>query len=316
MSPRNLRLAAPWHWPSWALVGAAWLSCRLPLRWQFALGRRLGRLAFQAGGRRRAITETNIAMCFPELDAAARAAMARSTFEGVGIGLLEAAYAWSRPAARLAGRIEIHGLSALREAQAEGRGVLLAGMHFATLDIAGALLAEQVDFDVIYRHNRNAVIDWAMRRGRERRYQAVIERSDMRRVARHLKQGHIVWYAADQDFGRRHSIFAPFFGHPAATITAGARLARMHGSAVVLMSHFRDEARQTWSLRLRRLPDYPSGDDAADAARMNQAIEAEIRRRPDQYLWLHRRFKTHPEGKALYGRAQRRRKRRPNAGAG
>lgn len=302
------RLAAPWHWPAWAFIAAMWLACRLPLRWQFALGRQLGRFAFHVGGRRRAIAEANVRHCFPDLDAAARTQLARRTFEGVGIGLFEAAYAWSRPLAPLASRVELQGLAALEEAVAQGRGVLLAGTHFSTVEIAGALLAERVSFDVIYRRNRNAVVDWAMLRGRRRRYEAVIERSDMRQVARRLKEGRIVWYAADQDFGRRHSVFAPFFGHPAATVTAGARLARMTGAAVVLMSHFRDEARQTWSVRFEHLHSYPSGDALPDAARLNATIETAIRRDPAQYLWLHRRFKTHPEGKALYGAAQRRRK--------
>ena len=309
MSNNVARLAAPWHWPAWAFITAMWLACRLPLRWQFALGRQLGRFAFHVGGRRRAIAEANARLCFPDLDAAAHTMLARRTFEGVGIGLLEAAYAWSRSLAALAPRVELHGLAALEEAAAQGRGVLLAGTHFSTVEIAGALLAERVSFDVIYRRNRNAVVDWAMRRGRRRRYEAVIERSDMRQVVRRLKQGRVVWYAADQDFGRRHSVFAPFFGHPAATVTAGARLAKMTGAAVVLMSHFRDEARQTWAVHLSPLHSYPGGDPLADAACMNAAIETEIRRRPEQYLWLHRRFKTHPEGKALYGAAQRRRKR-------
>lgn len=308
MTDNAARLAAPWHWPAWAFIAAMWLACRLPLRWQFALGRQLGRFAFHVGGRRRAIAEANVRHCFPDLDAAARTQLARRTFEGVGIGLFEAAYAWSRPLAPLASRVELHGLAALEEAAAQGRGVLLAGTHFSTVEIAGALLAERVSFDVIYRRNRNAVVDWAMLRGRRRRYEAVIERSHMRQVARRLQQGRIVWYAADQDFGRRHSVFAPFFGHPAATVTAGARLARMTGAAVVLMSHFRDEARQAWSVRLKPLHSYPSGDALPDATRLNAAIETEIRRNPAQYLWLHRRFKTHPEGKALYGAAQRRRK--------
>lgn len=316
MSNHAARLAAPWHWPAWAFVAAAWLACRLPLRGQFALGRWLGRTAFRIGGRRRAIAEANVHLCFPDLNASAHTQLTRRIFEGVGIGLLEAAYAWSRPLAPLAARVELQGLPALEEAVRRGRGVLLAGTHFSTLEIAGALLAERVSFDVIYRRNRNAVINWAMLRGRRQRYEAVIDRSDMRRVARRLKQGRIVWYAADQDYGRRHSVFAPFFGHPAATVTAGARLARMAGAAVVLMSHFRDPARQTWSVHLKLLTGYPGGDPVADATRMNTAIEAEIRRHPEQYLWLHRRFKTHPQGTKLYGAAQRRRKRRRRREAG
>ena len=303
-------LAAPWHWPAWALLGLGWLACRLPLRWQFALGSAAGRLAWRIGGRRRRIAEVNVAICFPELDAAGRTAVVRGMFAGVGMALLEAAWAWARPFAALTPRVRFEGLDDLLRAQAEGRGVLLAGGHFLTLELAGAALAGRVSFDVVYRRNRSPVINWAMLRGRKRLYGTVIERGDMRRAARRLKQGRIVWYAADQDYGRRHSLFAPFFGRPAATVNAAARLARINGSPVVLFSHFRDEGGQTWTLRLQRLHGYPSGDDEADATRLNAAIEAEIRRHPEQYLWLHRRFKTQPGGEALYGAAQRRRKRR------
>ena len=302
-------LAAVRRWLARALLALGWLACRLPLRWQFALGAATGRLAWRIGGRRRRIAEANVAICFPELDAAARAALVRRTFAGIGIALLEAAWAWTRPLDALVARCRIEGLDELLEAQAEGRGVLLAGAHFLTMEIAGALLAKQAGFAVVYRRNRNPVVERAMVRGRQRHYAAVIERSRILSASRRLQRGETLWYAADHDYGRRHSVFAPFFGHPAATVVA-ARLARLNGSAVVLFSHFRDERRQTWTLRLQRLRAYPSGEDEADAARLNRAIEAEVRRSPEQYLWLHRRFKTQPGDGAIYGVDQGRRRRR------
>ena len=288
----------------------------MPLRRQMALGAAAGRLAWRIGGRRRRIAEVNAAICFAELDAAGRTALVRGMFAGIGVALMEAAWAWSRPVDALMPRVRFEGVEDLLEAQAEGKGVLLAGGHFLTLEIAGAALAERVSLDVVYRRNRSPVIDWAMMRGRQRLYGALIERGDMRRAVRRLKQGRIVWYAADQDYGRRHSLFAPFFGRPAATVNVAARLARMNGSPVVLFSHFRDEGAATWTLRLQRLRGFPSGVDQADATRLNGAIEAEIRRHPEQYLWLHRRFKTQPRGEALYGAAQRRRKRRARGNGG
>ena len=173
---------------------------------------------------------------------------------------------------------------------------MLIGAHFSTLDLAGALLSQAVDLDVIYRYNKNPVIEWAMRHGRERRFKEVIERSDARTVLTRLKDGHTIWYAADQDYGRKVSVFAPFFGVPAATITATSRFARFNSSPAVFISHFRDAATRAWSLHFREIEAFPGADEIEDARRINEVIESEIRRHPDQYLWLHRRFKTRPEG--------------------
>ncbi len=311
MASTAAHLAAPRNWPAWAGVGVAWVACRLPLRWQFALGKALGHLGWCVGRRRRRITETNVRLCFPELSEQERAELVRRIFRSTGIGLMETVHAWLRPLDRLADRLECHGLDALRAAESEGRGVLLAGAHFLTLDFTGALLTQRVDFDVVYRRNRNAVIEWLMVRGRRRLYGAVIERQDVRQAARRLRAGKTVWYAADQDYGRRHSVFAPFFGQSAATVIATSRLARMNRSPVVVYTHFRDEVRRTWSVRFQRMENFPTGDDAADATRLNQIVEAEIRRHPEQYLWLHRRFKTRPDGEeSPYESRGRRRQRR------
>ena len=289
-------LAAPRYWFTWLGVGLMWLVARLPLRAQFALGRAIGAVGHRFARARRHIATTNIALCFPELDTASRDALVREIFTSTGIGAVETAIAWFGDVARLRERVTFDGLDALTTAQERGRGVMLIGAHFSTLDLAGALLSQAVDLDVIYRYNKNPVIEWAMRHGRERRFKGVIERSDTRTVLTRLKDGHTVWYAADQDYGRKVSVFAPFFGVTAATVTATSRLARFNSSPVVFISHFRDAARQTWSLHFREVDAFPGADEIEDARRINAVIESEIRRHPDQYLWLHRRFKTRPEG--------------------
>ena len=320
MTASARQLAAPRHWTTWVAAGFAWCACRLPATCRAAIGRALGGLAWRLGGRRRRIAEANIDLCFPELSARERAGLVRRNFLASGVGLMETIQAWLGRVDAVADRLTCHGLDILLDARAEGRGVLLAGAHFLTLDFTGALLATRVPFDVVYRGHRNPVIDWLMVRGRERHFGAVIERSDPRRAARRLREGRVVWYAADQDYGRRHSVFAPLFGEPAATVVATARLARMSGAPVVFYSHFRDEEAGTWSVRFRRVEDFPSGDDAADAARLNRMLEAEIRRHPEQYLWMHRRFKTRPDGLespyGAWGRRRKRRKRRRPAEAG
>ncbi len=288
-------LGSPKHWPYLALIGIARLACRLPVPWWLAIGRAIGHVAYLAARPRRRITEINLRLCFPDLDEDERTDLVRRTFLSVGMLAMEMAFAWFRPIEVLARRTEIHGLDALREAQSEGRGVLLVGGHYLTLDLGAALLSTQVELDAVYRRNNNAVIERLMVEGRERFCGRVIERNDIRHAIRCLRESRLLWYAPDQDYGIKHSVFAPFFGQTAATI-ATSRLVRLTGARPILFSHFRDPAQGTWSLHLQPIDDYPTGDDEADAGHLNSLIEAEIRKHPDQYLWLHRRFKTRPKG--------------------
>ncbi len=294
-SPR--KLYAPGSWPTWLLLGCAWLVARLPLRAVIATGRAAGLLVYRLGGARRHITEVNVQLCFPELSAQAQRALARESFVHTAIGAIEIALPWLNPRRDLRERITVHGVEHLEAAAAAGRGVLLVGGHFSALDIISQGLSAAVDMDVMYRGNRNPVWEWLQVRGRRRYFDGVVERRDTRQALKRLRSGRTLWYAPDQDYGPRHSVFAPFFGVPTATITATARLARFIGSPVVFMSHFRDLDTLTWSVHFHTALDaYPSGDDVADATRINAVIEAAVREHPEQYLWMHRRFKTRPPG--------------------
>ena len=291
------RFIGPKHWLTWAGLGVMWAIARLPVGFQFRLGTFIGELALHLARHRRHVTEVNIGLCFAELGKDEQRAFVRRIFHSTGISAVETAAAWFRDPEDFRARLVVRGAEHLRRAQSLGRGVVLAGAHFATLDMAGALLSLIQDIDVMYRPNRNALFELVMRRGRKRLYDGVIDRSDTRTVLRRLRAGRTVWYGADQDYGKRHSVFAPFFDIPAATVTATARLAAFNNSPVVFVSHFRDTRKRTWSLEFTPLPEaYPSGDELADATCLNRIIEAQIRRHPEQYLWLHRRFKTRPDG--------------------
>ena len=294
------RLVSPAHWPTWLLIAIAFLVVRLPVRYQFRLGRLIGTLFQRIGGRRARIAAKNIDLCFPDLSAEEKQGLLKEVFASTGIAVIETAYTWLRPLDELLPRVRFHGLDVLETAVNEGKGVLLVGAHFAVLDLGGAFLAAHFDFDCIYRRSRSPVVDYISLRRRKALYGLVIERSDMRAIVRQLRQFRTIWYAADQDNGRRHSVFAPFFGIPAATINVTSRLAKISGSPVIFMSHFRDESDYSWSVRLRRVENYPTGEEVADATVMNAVIENEIRRDPSQYLWVHRRFKTMPEGTRNY----------------
>ena len=288
-------LGSPKHWPYLALIGVARLACLLPVRCWLGLGRGIGHIGYRIAERRRRIAETNIRLCFPDLDDRERAELVRQTFLSVGMLAMEMAYCWTRPIESLARRMEIHGLEVLREAESEGCGILLIGGHYLTLDLGAALLSTQVELDAVYRRNKNPAIEHLMLKGRKRFCCRLIERNDIRQAIRSLRDARLLWYAPDQDYGIRHSVFVPFFGQTAATIST-SRLVRLTGARPILFSHFRDPEKGTWSLYLKRIDNYPTDNVEADATRLNGLIEAEIRKHPEQYLWLHRRFKTRPEG--------------------
>jgi KDO2-lipid IV(A) lauroyltransferase len=163
--------------------------------------------------------------------------------------------------------------------------------------MCGRLLCDHVPLAGMYRRYRDPVMEWAVKRGRLRYAAAMFTNEDIRPAMRHLKQGGFLWYAPDQDMRGKDTVFAPFFGVPAATITATHQFARLAGCAVVPFFHRRDGAR--YVLRIGEpLADFPSKDAAADSARVNGAIEAMVREAPSQYLWIHRRFKRRPDGMA------------------
>ena len=278
-------------------MGFAWLITRLPISWIFAIGRGIGNLLYRVARPRRLVTETNIARCFPELSAAEQTDMVRRIFQQVSIGTLELMIPWLNPKRDLSARISVHGREHLEAAEAQGRGVILVGAHYAVMDVISQELAACGGIDVMYRFNKNSVWEWLQVSGRSRYFDGVIEREDTRLTVRRLKKGRVIWYAADQDYGLKHSEFAPFFGVQAATIVATSRFARMNNSPVLLLRQTRDNANQRWDLTFSPvIENFPSDDDAADAVRMNALLEAEIRHFPDQYLWLHKRFKTRPPG--------------------
>ena len=287
----------PRYWPTWIGYGCTWLLARLPVSWQVGIGKALGILLYHVARSRRHICEVNIALCFPELNPAQQKKLVRDTFKSNGVGVMEVGMAWCRRPQDFADRVRISGLENLVQAQSQGRGVLLVSAHFVTIEIVGSLLALHHPICVTYRAHKNPLFDTLMKRGRQRSFVAVIERKEVRQTFKHLKQGHVVWYAADQDYGPKHSVFAPFFGQQAASITATTTFANFNQSPVVFLSHYRRNDGEYYELKFSApLDNYPTGDEQEDVRRINLLIEDAIREAPDQYMWLHRRFKTRPEG--------------------
>ncbi|WP_416396853.1 LpxL/LpxP family Kdo(2)-lipid IV(A) lauroyl/palmitoleoyl acyltransferase [Allohahella sp. A8] len=286
---------APRFWPTWLLIGLLKLISRLSIRNIQFFGRLLGKASYYLLRSRRSITRTNIQLCFPELSAPEQERLVYASFEANGIGFLEAAAVWFNDLERFRPISRAYGLEHLENAIAEGKGVLLLGGHFATIDLAGALFNLFAKADVMQRDHNNPLFNYYMTRGRSRYCQRILNRGGLRGALRSLKEGRVVWYATDQDYGRQNSTFAPFFGVPAATITTTSKIAARTGCLVLQYSHFRNIGGYYEVHFSRPLTNYPSGDETADAAATNRLLENEIRRFPEQYLWMHRRFKTRPD---------------------
>ena len=284
----------PRHWPAWVGIGIAALLARLPWSLQRVLGRGIGRLLMVLFGSRRRVAARNLALCFPELDADAQAALLRRSFEELGIGLFEFARAWWGSVEPMRGKVIVEGLEHLQAARAGGRGVIIISGHFVTLELAARLMCDHAPLAGMYRPHDGAVMEWAVLRGRLRYATAMFTREELRPALRHLKQGGLLWFAPDQDTRRGDSVFVPFFGQQAYSLTSTHQLARLSGAAVMGFAHVRHDDGH-YTLRLTPVfDDFPSADATTDTARVMREIETMIRAAPGQYLWIHRRFKRQP----------------------
>ena len=286
------------------LLAGAWLLHGLPLGVQAVLGRGFGRLLHLFGARRRRIALRNVELCLPELSDRQRRALVREHFEWLGRSLIERAVLWYAPRERLQRLIQVQG--DVHFAEQCDKPVLWLVPHFLAVDVAGAATQIHQTRHVVdvYAPQSNAVLDQALLRGRSRfgRAEFLTRQDGARAIVRAIRRGLAFFNPADMDFGPRDAAFVPFFGHPAATLLAPSRMARSLGMVVQPLVGEILPGGQGW--RVTFLPpwtDWPSDDPVADATRMNQFIEAQIRLNPAQYLWVHKRFKTRPPGEpSLY----------------
>ena len=297
--PFRAALLAPRHWPAWVGLGCIRLLASLPYRWLLRIGGAAGWLAARIMRQRRDVAARNLALCFPALDAAQRAALLERTLRDSGLMLVEFALAWMAPAATVARiPLRLEGLEHLAAARAAGHGVLLVGAHFSHLELCARLVSQRLAIAGMYREHADAAFEWAIKRARLRYAEAMFRKSELRQSVRYLKAGGALWYAPDQDMRGKDAVFAPFFGVPAATITATHHLARLSGAKVIPFFHRRLDG-GGYAIRLEApLADFPSADVVADTARVNACIERMVRAAPAQYLWMHKRFKTRPLGQA------------------
>ena len=275
-----------------------WLLHWLPLPLLAACGRFFGRLFHAFGRHRRHVTLTNLGLCFPQLGTDEKSALARRHFAAFGRSFLERGLLWWAPPARIRRLVKIEGMERL--VALKGQPVILLVPHFVGLDMGWTRLALELDMVSIYANQKNLLFNAALYRGRLRfgGSELFSRQEGTRKAIKAMKAGRPFYYLPDMDYGERDTIFVPFFGVPASTITGLSRLARMAGATVLpvitRMSTAGDcgyvvEIGEPWG-------DYPGASIEADTRRMNAFVEAEILKMPEQYFWLHRRFKTRPPG--------------------
>jgi KDO2-lipid IV(A) lauroyltransferase len=288
----------PAHWPGWLAVALMWLIGKAPWRVGFGVSVPLGWLLLRLAGRRRRIAERNLERCFPDWSPERREQLLAAHFRALARMLFETCWSWSAGDARFRRAVRIEGAAHLDTARAGGKGIMLITAHVTCLEMGGRITCLAApETHAVYRPLRSPVLEWYQNRSRESYAAASISNRDTRGILRALRRNEAIWYAPDQDFGAERSVFAPFFDIETASLEATVRLVQLSGCAVVPMYVVFDAASRTWALQFDApLEGFPSGDVRADLARINRIFEEKIRSAPEQYWWIHRRFKTRPDG--------------------
>jgi KDO2-lipid IV(A) lauroyltransferase len=288
----RLRLLAPRYWATWAGLGFLRLVALLPYPAIVTLGRLLGALVRHLARRFVRIARRNLELCFPELSPAQRERLLAAHFASLGIALLEIPFAWwSRPA-RFERLVHIDGAEHLRAALARNCGVILLTAHFTSMEMAGRALLTVAPVGFLYRRPSNEVVAYALEHFRVGYGGHPIPKDDIRAFISALKRNECVWYAPDQSYRNKGAEMVPLFGIPAATNTLTSRLARMTGATVLPYFFRRLPGTQGYHGVIHPpLENFPSDCPVADTERFNHMIEAQVRLVPEQYLWIHRRFK-------------------------
>ncbi len=296
-----LQLLTPRYWLLWIGIGIFWSLIHLPNSWKLAVGRLIGRITYHLAARRRKIAITNLKLCFPNLTDKQRHNILYQHFESLGMGLLEMLSAWWLKDTRLKPLEHIEGLEYLNSGLEHGKGVILLSAHFTSFELGSRFLTMHTIIHGVYRPHENPLIEYFMKKSREGKAEKAIPRDNIRGMLRSLKQNKPVWLATDQNFGHKNSVFVDFFGIPAATNIAIPRLAKMSNAVIIPFFTQRLKDNQGYKVILQpALENFPSGDDVQDALLINKLIETQIKQAPEQYLWVHRRFKDRPNGEKSF----------------
>ncbi len=300
--PTFVSLLHPRHWLAWFGLGLLRAISLLPLPVIAALGCSFGWLIYLLYAARRRVVRINITRCFPELSQRAQRRIVRRHFCSLGQAFLAMGVAWWASPRRLERLVRWNGREHYERAHAAKRNVIFLVPHFVGMEIAGTRMSIDLPMVDIFRHPDNAVVRVVMERARTRFQGQLIEHvRGLVPVIRALNAGYPLYYLPDQDPGRRSSSFVPFFGIQTATFNVLGRLAQITNALVIPCFIQQRRFGMGYEVVLKPpLENFPTGDAVADTTRMNAVIESGIRERPEQYFWVHKRFKTRPEGEPKF----------------
>ena len=287
----------PRYWLMWITIGLLRFTTLFSYSVHLSVGRFLGRIIHRIAGKRENVIDTNLRLCFPQKTLEERKQIKDKAYENLGISLLELAMCWWWKPERLKPLVEIRGLEHVERCLQNKQAVILLSGHFTSLELGGRLLALTLPFQAMYRTQKNPLFDSLLYTKRQGYLVDVISRKNTRRMIKGIRSLIPTWYAPDQNFAHERNVFAPFFGVPTATITASSRLAESGRAAMLPYYPERKSDGSGYILWIKPpLENFPSGDDLTDATAINASIEQFVLQNPDQYMWVHQRFKTRPEG--------------------
>jgi KDO2-lipid IV(A) lauroyltransferase len=296
------KFAHPRYWATWIGLGLLRAFSLLPLPLIFLVGAGLGTVLYWLHAPRRRVVRINIERCFPSLSPREQRRMAHRHFRAFGQSLVDITIAWWAGPKRLRRLVRLSNRHHLDAALRAKRNVILLVPHFLGIEIGGIRLSLEAPVVSVIRHPDNKLVRALIQRARRRFGARLIEHNQpLTTLVRAVKSGTVLHYSPDQDAGYRHSVFAPFFGIPAATFTALGRLTRLTDALVIpCITYQRPWGRGYDMVFHAPLSDFPGGDPMADTTRMNEEIERAVRLHPEQYFWLHKRFKTRPRGEPKF----------------
>jgi len=291
----NIKFIHPKFFPTWILILLMRIGVFIPFRVQVSIGKSIGRVIYPFMSKLRSTAYSNISHCFPEKKQSQVNTLVKRHFEAIGVSLFETANAYYASDKKIKKLLTIKNEHCFTDALKQEGGVIILCAHFMPLMLGSRALLLNHTIANIYRPQNNKLFDQAMVKGYKKNGAIMIKSTDTRSIIKAINNSLPIWYAPDQDLGQNNSVFAPLFGIQTATASATSRLAKNNKTRVIPYSFIRTSKGYEMSFE-ESLKDYPSNDPIIDATTTNKILEKQINKAPDQYLWIHRRFKTRPEG--------------------
>lgn len=287
----------PKYWLTWLGVFILYSISWLPYKFQLGMGRMLGRLLYKIGSKRKHVANVNLKLCFPEMEEQERNRILKKNFENTGIALFETGMGWWWPDWRVKRKFKVTGLEHIQNAKDSGHNIYILGMHYLSAEMIGRGFGLNHPSVVFYRPHNNQLMEFFQYRGRGRSNKYMLGKKDVKGLIKAIRDGETCLYLPDQDYGRNRSVFVPFFAVKETASTTGTLIfARQKNTKTFMLIPQRLDDGSGYTVEITPpLDNFPTEDDITDVTRVNHEVEKAVLRKPEQYMWLHRRFKTRPD---------------------